>query len=181
MESVPDINEDFLDFLRLLTAHKVRYVVIGGYAVALHGYVRYTGDIDVFVEVSKTNAKRLVQVFKEFDYDVPNLNERLFLRTGKMIRIGREPNRLEVLTCISGVTFEECYRNRVVCRIEGLDVCFVSKGLLLRNKRASGRPKDLVDVEYLLKGQVKQTLVSTPRRPRGRNPSTSKKRQRRPQ
>ncbi|MBI5759240.1 MAG: hypothetical protein HZA46_12045, partial [Planctomycetales bacterium] len=166
MPSIPDIDADFLDFLRLLTVHKVRYVVVGGYAVALYGYVRYTGDIDVFVESSNANAKKLVQVFKEFGYDVPNLSEELFSTAGKLIRVGRPPNRLEVLTQISGVTFGECYRDRVVCRAEDVDVNFVSKDLLLRNKKASGRPKDLVDVEHLLKGQTDSPLTAKPFRSR---------------
>ncbi len=154
MESVPDIDDDFLEFLRLLTDHKVRYVVIGGYAVALHGYVRYTGDIDIFVEISKSNAKKLVQVFKDYGNDAPNLREEMFLSRGKIIRIGEPPNRLEILMGISGVSFDECYRNRVVCQAEGVNVNFISRELLLQNKTSSGRPKDLVDVEHLLKGQI---------------------------
>jgi hypothetical protein len=178
MESIPDIDNDFLDFLRLLTVHKVRYVIIGGYAVALYGYVRYTGDFDIFVETSKSNAKKLVRVFKDFGYDVSNLSEELFLKEGKLIRIGRPPNRLEVLTRISGVTFEECYLNRVVCRAEGLDVNFVSRDLLIRNKKASGRPKDLVDVEHLLKGQMESTAKSNPSRSRQPKPAPTVKRKR---
>jgi hypothetical protein len=178
MESIPDIDADFLDFLRLLTVHKVRYVVVGGYAVALYGYVRYTGDIDVFVETSKTNAKKLVQVFKDFGYDVPNLSEDLFEKAGKLIRVGRPPNRLEVLTQISGVTFGECYRDRVVCRAEDVDVNFVSRDLLLRNKTASGRPKDLVDVEHLLKGRMESPLKSKLPRSRPSKPVAPKNRKR---
>lgn len=154
MESVPDIDDDFLEFLRLLTVHKVRYVVIGGYAVAFHGYPRYTGDIDIFVEISKSNAKKLVQVFKDFGNDAANLREEMFLNRGKIIRIGEPPNRLEILMGISGVSFEECYRNRVVSQAEDVKVNFISRELLLQNKTSSGRPKDLVDVEHLLKGQM---------------------------
>ncbi len=172
MESVPDIDDDFLEFLRLLTDHKVRYVVIGGYAVAFHGYPRYTGDIDIFVEVSKANAKKLVQVFKDFGYDVPNLREEMFLNRGKIIRIGEPPNRLEVLMGISGVSFEECYRNRVVCRAEGVKINFISRELLLQNKTSSGRLKDLVDVEHLLKGQMESLPKPKPKMSR-RRPSKS--------
>jgi hypothetical protein len=166
MESVPDIDDDFLEFLRLLTDHKVRYVVIGGYAVAFHGYPRYTGDMDIFVDISKANAKKLVQVFKDFGYDVPNLREEMFLSRGKIIRIGEPPNRLEVLMGISGVSFDECYRNRVVCRAEGVKVNFINRDLLLQNKTSSGRLKDLVDVEHLLKGHMEllpKTKVSQKR------------------
>ena len=178
MESVPDIDDDFLEFLRLLTDHKVRYVVIGGYAVAFHGYPRYTGDIDIFVEISKSNAKKLVQVFKDFGYDVPNLREEMFLNRGKIIRIGEPPNRLEVLMGISGVSFEECYRNRIVCQAEGVKINFISRELLLQNKTSSGRLKDLVDVEHLLKGHMESLPKAKVSRKRESKSAAPKKRNR---
>lgn len=177
MASVPDIDDDFLEFLRLLTDHKVRYVVVGGYAVAFHGYPRYTGDIDIFVEISKSNARKLVQVFKDFGYDTPNLREEMFLNRGKIIRIGAPPNRLEILLGISGVSFDECYRNRVVCQAEGVKVNFISRELLLQNKTSSGRPKDFVDVEHLLKGDLdwRQQPKSPPKSPPKQKKPTRKK------
>ncbi len=178
MESVPDIDDEFLEFLRLLTDHKVRYVVIGGYAVALHGYVRYTGDIDIFVEISKSNARKLVQVFKDFGYDAPNLREEMFLSRGKIIRLGEPPQRLEVLMGISGVSFEECYRNRIVCQAEDVKVNFINRELLLQNKTSSGRPKDLVDVEHLLKGQLESLSKAKVTRKRPSKSAATKKRNR---
>ena len=143
------LPRDFQDFLKSLNAAKVRYLVIGGYAVAYYGYVRYTGDLDVFVELSPENADRLVRALREFGFDLPEVKPSLFLRRGKIIRMGREPMRLEILNDIDGVGFEECYRHRRVKKFRGLKINFIALKQLLRNKRASGRQKDLADVEAL--------------------------------
>jgi len=147
------IPRDFQDFLRLLNGHGVSYVVVGGYAVAFHGYVRYTGDLDVFVELSTENARKLVSALREFGFDVPRLKPELFLRPGRIVRMGVEPMRLEVLNEIDGVSFRECYVNKRVARLGGLRVNFVDLARLLKNKRASGRQKDLADVEALTAGR----------------------------
>ena len=105
---------------------KVRYVVIGGYAVAYHGYVRYTGDLDVFVELSPENADRIVRALRSFGFDLPELRPSLFLRKGKIIRMGREPMRLEILNEIDGVSFDECYKQRRVKRLGTLKVNFIA-------------------------------------------------------
>lgn len=124
-------------------------MVIGGYAVAYHGYVRYTGDLDLFVELSPTNAAKLVRALREFGFDLPQLKPALFLRKGRIVRLGCEPMRLEILNEIDGVSFEECYRHRRQSRVANLKVNFIALPQLLKNKRASGRQKDLVDVEAL--------------------------------
>lgn len=144
------LPRDFQDFLRLLNANGIRYVVIGGYAVAYHGFVRYTGDLDVFVELSVQNATRLVNALREFGFDLPKLKPSLFLQKGKIIRMGYEPMRLEILNEIDGVKFEECFRNRRIARIRSLRINFIDLTRLLKNKRASGRHKDLADVEALM-------------------------------
>jgi len=143
------LPRDFQDFLRLLNANAIRYLVIGGYAVAYHGYVRYTGDLDLFVELSVDNATRLVSALREFGFDLPQLKPALFLKKGRIIRLGREPMRLEILNEIDGVGFEECYCHRRRSRVGGLSVSFIDLPQLLKNKRASGRQKDLADVEAL--------------------------------
>lgn len=143
------LPRDFQDFLRLLNANAIRYVVIGGYAVAYHGYVRYTGDLDIFVELSVANAAKLVSALREFGFDLPQLKPALFLRKGRIVRLGCEPMRLEILNEIDGVTFEECYRRRRRSRLGNLTVNFIALPQLLRNKRASARLKDLADVEAL--------------------------------
>jgi hypothetical protein len=140
---------DFQDFLRLLNANAIRYLVIGGYAVAYHGYVRYTGDLDLFVELSVKNAAKLVSALRQFGFDLPQLKPALFLRKGRIVRLGYEPMRLEILNQIDGVSFAECYRHRRRSRVGNLRINFIGLPHLLRNKRASGRHKDLADVEAL--------------------------------
>ena len=143
------LPRDFQDFLRLLTVNGIRYVVIGGYAVAYHGYVCYTGGLDLFIELSVDNATKLVSALREFGFDLPQLKPSLFLRKGRIVRLGYEPMRLEILNEIDGVSFQECYRHRRRAKVGNLAVDFIALPQLLRNKRASGRQKDLADVEAL--------------------------------
>ncbi|MBI4025865.1 MAG: nucleotidyltransferase [Verrucomicrobia bacterium] len=143
------LPRDFQDFLKLLNVQGIRYVVIGGYAVAFHGYVRYTGDLDILVELSIANAERLARVVREFGFDLPEVTTELFLRKGKIVRLGREPMRLEILNDIDGVSFEECYKNRKEVEMEDLKIPFIDLPQLLKNKQASGRQKDLADLEAL--------------------------------
>lgn len=142
-------DPNFAEFLRLLNAHGVEYLVIGGYAVGFHGFVRATGDMDVFVGRSAKNAAALVAAFRDFGLDLPELRPELFLEPGKILRVGVPPLRLEVMNEISGVGFAECYASRVESEIGGLRVPFIDLGHLLRNKAASGRPKDLADLHAL--------------------------------
>ena len=109
--------KDFQDFLRLLEHHSVKYVVVGGYALGYHGYVRATGDLDLFVELSESNADRLVTVFKDFGFS-EGVQRELFLVKNQIVRMGRPPMRLEILTEISGVGFRECYENRERVQVE---------------------------------------------------------------
>ena len=143
------LDPNFADFLRLLNSHGVEYLVIGGYAVGFHGYVRATGDLDVFVGVSKKNAAALTAAFREFGFELPEVRPELFLDEGKVVRVGVPPLRLEVMTRISGVTFAECHTTRVEADIGGLRVPFIDLANLLKNKAASGRPKDLADLDAL--------------------------------
>ncbi len=143
------LPRDFQDFLRLLNANAIRYLVIGGYAVAYHGHVRYTGDLDIFVELSIDNAERIVRALREFGFDLPKLKPELFLRKGKIVRMGHEPMRLEILNEIDGVSFGECYRQRCMARLGDLKINFIDLPQLLKNKRASRRPQDLADIAAL--------------------------------
>ena len=143
------LPRDFQDFLRLLNANGIRYVVVGGYAVAYHGYLRYTGDLDIFVEFSRENAEKLACAVREFGFDLPKVKPALFLRKGKIIRMGYEPMRLELLNEIDGVSFDECYGQRRVVKLGRLTINFIALPQLLKNKRVAGRQKDLADVEAL--------------------------------
>jgi predicted nucleotidyltransferase len=147
------IPRDFQDFLRLLNDQGIEYLIVGGYAVGHYGYVRYTGDLDVFVGLSKKNAERLTRAFRDFGFDVPEVKPELFLNKGRVVRIGNEPMRLEILNEIDGVEFEDCYANRNEVDLGGVKANVISLTHLLQNKKASGRSKDLADVEALSKGK----------------------------
>ena len=143
------LPDDFREFLKLLTEADVEYLLIGGYAVGYHGYPRTTADMDIWVAISPDNAARLVDVFKRFGMQDSQLTSSLFLEQGKIIRMGVPPMRIEVLTEIDGVTFAECYAARVTTEIDGQMVQLISREHLRINKRASGRHKDLADLENL--------------------------------
>lgn len=149
------IPRDFREFIGLLNARRVRYLVVGGYAVAYHGFPRTTGDIDIFVELSRRNAVAMVEVFQRFGFAGSGIKPEFFLDKGEVVRLGREPLKLEILNDISGVTFTECYKRRVRARIEGLRVNFIDLPDLVRNKRASGRDKDKLDLKNLPRLDVK--------------------------
>jgi predicted nucleotidyltransferase len=148
------LDRNFADFLRLLNARGVEYLVIGGYAVGYHGFVRATGDLDLFVRMSPANAASLVEVFGEFGFRTPELKEGLFLDEGKIVRIGVPPIRIEVMNSISGIRFEDAYPKRIEETIDGVRMPFIDLDSLLRNKAASGRLKDLADIEGLKRKQA---------------------------
>ncbi|NKQ34965.1 MAG: hypothetical protein HF973_05035, partial [Chloroflexi bacterium] len=118
-------------------------------AVGYHGYPRATVDMDIWVAIHPQNAARIVAALKEFGFDLPDLDDSLFLEEGKVIRMGMPPMRLEILTSISGVIFEACYAERIVDIIDGVEVNLISLHHLKQNKLASGRYKDLNDLENL--------------------------------
>lgn len=140
---------DFKEFLKLLNEHEVRYLLIGGYAVGYHGYARATEDMDIWVAVEPENADKIVNVLKDFGFASPDLSAALFLQEGKIIRMGLPPIRLEITTSISGVMFDECYEKRILDEIDGIAVSLIDLQNLKKNKKASGRAKDLADLENL--------------------------------
>ena len=143
------LPEDFKEFLRLLNAHEVQYMLIGGYAVGYYGYPRTTADMDIWFAVSPQNASRLYDVFLEFGMTDPSLSPDSFLQPKTIIRMGLPPMRIEVMGEIDGVSFDKCYTNKVCVAMDGENVSLISKSDLLRNKSASGRHKDLDDIENL--------------------------------
>ncbi len=148
MATIP-MPPDFKDFLKLLSVHKVRYLLIGGYAVNYHGYVRATADMDIWIERNADNAKRAVKVLKEFGFDTENLKAQLFLDEDKVVRMGVPPVRIEILTSISGVNFNECYKTKIKEVWDEVPVNIINLQKLKENKRASNRNKDLTDLDYL--------------------------------
>jgi predicted nucleotidyltransferase len=143
------LNQDFLEFIRLLEEQQVEYLVVGGYAVGIHGFPRYTGDIDFFVAVSDRNAAKLLSVFDAFGFGNIGLRSGDFLEPDFVVEIGREPRKIQVLTGIDGVAFDDCFARRVEVPVGGMPVKFIGKDDLIRNKTASARPKDRIDVEEL--------------------------------
>jgi hypothetical protein len=144
-----ELPNDFKEFLRLLNSHQVEYLLIGGYAVGYHGYPRATGDMDIWVAVGAQNAQRLMHVLREFGFGVTELTEQLFLEENKIVRMGNPPMRIEILTSISGVEFSECFAHRLVDTVDGIEVYLIDLAHLKQNKRASGRYKDLDDLDNL--------------------------------
>lgn len=140
---------DFKEFLKLLKEYDVRYLLIGGYAVGYHGYPRTTDDLDIWIAIHPDNANKLVAVMKSFGLEDPNLTPELFLQKPKIIRMGFPPMRLEISTAISGVEFEDCYQSRIVDQLDGVEVNLIDLDNLKKNKRASGRTKDMADLENL--------------------------------
>ncbi len=144
-----NLPADFKEFLRLLNAHQVEYLLIGGYAVAYHGYPRATADMDIWIAVHPRNAERVVAALQEFGFDLPGLSSGLFLKEGQIIRMGVPPVRIEIATGISGVSFGECYAARVIDVLDEVEVNLISLAHLKVNKRAAGRHRDLDDLEHL--------------------------------
>ncbi len=144
-----NLPPDFKEFLRLLNAHHVEYLLIGGYAVAYHGYPRATADMDIWIAVHPRNAERVVATLREFGFDLPELSPGLFLKEDQIIRMGVPPVRIEIATGISGISFGECYAARVVDVLDGVEVNLISLAHLKVNKKAAGRHRDLDDLEHL--------------------------------
>lgn len=140
---------DFKEFLNLLNVREVEYLLIGGYAVSFHGYPRVTNDIDLWVAVNPANAHKLIAVLRAFGFDTPELTPELFLKDRSIVRMGHPPMRIEITTGIDGVRFDDCYPRRTVAMIDGILVNVISREDLKTNKRASGRLKDLADLENL--------------------------------
>ena len=135
--------------MRSLGSRNVRYLLIGGLAVAYHGYSRLTADMDIWVAADPANIANLIEALREFGFDVPELNQELFADPRTVVRMGEAPWRIEVLMTLSGVSFEECYSSRIVSELAGIEVNVISLADLKTNTRAAGRPKDLADLDYL--------------------------------
>ncbi len=144
-----NLPPDFKEFLRLLDAHHVEYLLIGGYAVAYHGHPRATAVMDVWIARQSQNAERVVLALREFGFDLPGLSAERFLKEDQIVRMGVPPMRIEIATTISGVEFAECYALRIIDELDGIEVNVIDLAHLKTNKRAAGRYKDLDDLENL--------------------------------
>ncbi len=142
------LPEDFSEFLRLLNRSEVRYLIVGGYAVSFHGYPRATQDIDIWIDPHPDNVAKAARVIADFGFAGPAL-EQWQIDPVKMLRMGYPPDRIEVLVSISGVSFDEAYDRRMHVDLGGVSVNMIGLHDLRMNKRASGRHKDLDDLENL--------------------------------
>lgn len=143
------LNQDFKEFIKSLNDSHVRYLIIGGYAVALHGYPRYTKDIDVWIEMSPENAANMLQALEQFGFGSLGLQAADFLVPNQIIQLGYPPNRIDLITTPPGVSFESCYASRIEVMIDDVMVNFIDLDNLKKSKKAAGRLQDLADLENL--------------------------------
>ena len=146
------LDPDFKEFIELFVANEVRFLIVGGYAVAAHGLPRYTGDLDAWVWVSSENASRVVRSLEAFGFAGLDLSESDFNEPGRVVQLGYPPYRIDILTSIEGVEFDEAWTRRVVLDLDGIPVPFIGRDDLLTNKRVAARPQDIADVERLTGG-----------------------------
>ena len=144
-------NKDWREFIELLNSNEVEYLVVGAFAVAFHGFPRYTGDLDLLVRPTEENADRVLRTLSQFGFGKPGIRAADFQSPGVVIQLGVQPNRIDLLTAISGVGFDEAWETRRQAELEGVPTQFIGRATLIRNKESTGRAKDLGDVEELRK------------------------------
>jgi len=143
------LNQDFKEFIQSLNEHNVRYLIIGGYAVAFHGHPRYTKDLDVWIELNRRNAANILKALTQFGFGSLGLTEDDFLEPDQIIQLGYPPSRIDILTTLEGVDFEDCYASKVITTIDDIPMNFIDLENLKKNKKAAGRLQDLADLENL--------------------------------
>ena len=150
------VEKDYEDLLRLFNKHKVKYCIVGAFAVAFHAKPRYTKDIDIFVFTDIENGQRIVKALNEFGFGKTNLREEDFSKPGKIIQLGYEPVRIDIVTSIDGCTFEEVWRKRDQGIYGKEKVPFIGINELIKNKKAAKRKQDEVDLDILLKAEKRK-------------------------
>jgi|SRR6187401_1910784 len=142
-------SQDFKEFIELLIKNKAEYLIVGGYAVGIHGHPRYTGDLDIWLNPTPENAELILRSVNEFGFSSFRLSVEDFIKPGNVIQLGYPPLRIDLLTEIDGVHFKECFENRKEVTIDNLKVNFIGYNDLLKNKKESGRPRDIDDIDNL--------------------------------
>lgn len=146
------LNPDYRDMLSAFSEEKVEYLLVGAYALAAHGYVRATGDIDLWVRPERENAKRVLRALARFGAPLSEVTEEDFVEPGVVFQLGVAPLRIDILTAIDGVAFEEAWGARDEIEVEDINVFVIDKLHLAKNKEATGRPQDRVDLDWLRGG-----------------------------
>lgn len=144
-----NLNPDFHEFVKSFVAHNVRFLIIGGYAVAAHGHPRYTKDLDVWVWADPENSDRILAALDSFGFGNVGLTAEDFEAPNSIIQLGNEPQRIDILTTATGLNFMDAYENRMLVSIGDVQVPFVSLDDLRANKLSTGRLQDLADVDAL--------------------------------
>ncbi len=147
------LNPDFKDMLSCLKEAEVDFIIVGAYALAAHGFPRATGDIDIWVRSDAPNARRVMRALARFGAPLADLSENDFLSGAMVVQLGVEPGRIDILTDIDGVTFDEAWRDKMITTVAGLEINILSKTNLLKNKLAAGREKDQGDIAWLKKNR----------------------------
>jgi hypothetical protein len=142
-----DVQQDFRDLLELFNKGKVEYIIVGAYALGFHGAPRYTGDLDVLVRPEPTNAKNIIQALAEFGFGSVGLTPADFEEEGKVVQLGFPPVRVDIITSITGVSWEQARMGRVEGKFGDLSVYYIGRDDFIANKRALGRKKDIADLE----------------------------------
>jgi predicted nucleotidyltransferase len=143
------LSSDLREFLELLNSRGVEYVIVGAHSLAFHGRPRYTGDLDILVRATPENGAKLVELLNEFGFADSGFKESDFTEPEQVIQLGRPPNRVDLLTSISGVATAEAFATKIATRLDDIPVFVLSKEALIQNKRAVGRPQDLADLDTL--------------------------------
>ena len=143
------LNQDFKEFIQLLNDNQVNYLVIGGYAVAIHGHPRYTKDIDIWIEISEENSQKIIAALTEFGFGSLGLTAQDFQEPHQIIQLGYPPNRIDLITSPDGIDFQTCYDSKIEVMLDDIAVKFIDLDNLKKNKLASGRLQDLADLENL--------------------------------
>jgi hypothetical protein len=152
------MSNDYKEFLKLLNYHKVKYVVVGAHAVTAHSRPRATGDMDILIETTEENAEKVIDVLKEFGFGSSGLKTSDFCKPGFVIQLGYEPNRIDILTSITGADWEDVWKNKTrgIFGNSNIPVYFIGKKELIKNKLATGRYQDLQDIKSLKKLKIKR-------------------------
>lgn len=143
------LNEDYKEMLQILLDNEVKFLIVGAYAMGAYGYPRATGDFDIWVDTSIENSKKIYKSLFEFGVPISDITENTFTEKGIVFQIGVAPRRIDIVTHIDGVNFEEAYRTKEIINIENLPLPFISKENLIKNKQSTGREKDKLDIKYL--------------------------------